>query len=65
MIAALEDMDYRPEIFSSTQNLIAIHHTDSVTVWNFVVDSIVTWDVFSNYDAVCSFAPAYDCSRGH
>lgn len=57
MVATLQHLDHPPEVFSSAQDLIAIHHHNFVTVWNFVLDSIVTWDASMEYAAVRSFAP--------
>lgn len=57
MIASLEDLNKSPEVISSAQDLIAVHHDTVVTVWNFVLDSIVTWGVLMKYEAVCYSSP--------
>lgn len=55
MVATLQHLDHPPEVFSSAQDLIAIHHHNFVTVWNFVLDSIVTWDASMEYAAMKLF----------
>jgi glycosylphosphatidylinositol transamidase (GPIT) subunit GPI8 len=52
VIASFENLDRAAEVYSSTQNVIAFYHGYSVTVWNFVLDSMVTWDVSMEYQSV-------------
>ena len=61
MVASLENMNNLSGAISSARDLIAVHHNNAVTVWNFVLDSMVTWDVSIEYEDVCSF-PCNSCS---
>ena len=46
------------EVFSFSQGRLAFRHENAtlVTVWNFVSDSILTWDVAGKCDFVCLLA---------
>jgi hypothetical protein len=56
MIASLENIGQLPEQFAASTDLIAILRDSLVTVWNFMLDSVVTWDVSSDTitSSVCS-----------
>jgi hypothetical protein len=58
MIAILRNLVHPPVVYSSAQDLFAFHYVNLVTVWNFMLNSIVTWDVLMGYPAVRSLAPA-------
>lgn len=46
---------YSPGAFAATQYCIALSHASGcLTVWDFVLDSVVTWRVDADENPVCS-----------
>jgi hypothetical protein len=43
LVARLSNVNVAVTCYASTQSLLAFYHAHGCSVWNFVLDSVVTW----------------------